>query len=155
MRASFTTAEMLRMQVSKRRAERIYAAFQRSAERITQRRNSMIKNSVMAATLATSLSICMAAQSAKNNPPAKQAPAKTQTITGYVSDANCGRNVSSDCNKQCISQGAAPVLVVDGSRDVLKTKNGDELKKYPGAHVQVAGVRSGDELAVQKVTPLK
>src|SRR5262245_61038539 len=107
-----------------RRAERILLRFNAAAERITQRRNSMIKNSVMAATLATSLSICMAAQSAKNNPQAKQSPAKTQTITGYVSDSNCGRNVNSDCNKQCLSQGAAPVLVVDGSRDVLKTKNG-------------------------------
>jgi len=114
-----------------------------------------MKKSVMVATLATTLSICMAAQPAKNNPQAKQVPAKTQTVTGYVSDANCGRNVSSDCNKQCFARGAAPVLVVDGTRDVLKTKNGDELKKYPGAHVQVSGVRSGDELTVQKVTPLK
>lgn len=115
----------------------------------------MMKKSVIVATLTTTLSICLAAQSAKNDAQVKQPPAKTQTITGYVSDANCGRNVSADCNQKCLARGAAPVLVVDGSGDVLKTKNGDELKKYPGGHVQVAGVRSGDELTVQKVTPLK
>lgn len=114
-----------------------------------------MKKSVMVATLVTTLSICVAAQSAKNNAEAKQPPAKTQTITGTVSDANCGRNVSADCNQKCFGAGAAPVLVVDGSGDVLKTKNGDALKKYPGGHVQVAGVRSGDELTVEKVTPLK
>jgi hypothetical protein len=114
-----------------------------------------MKKSVIVATLATALSICVAAQSAKNNAPAKQPSAKTQTITGYVSDANCGRNVSADCNQRCFARGTAPVLVVDGSGDVLTTKNGDALKKYPGGHVQVAGVRSGDELTVEKVSPLK
>lgn len=85
----------------------------------------------------------------------KKAPAKAEKFTGRVSDAKCGNSVDAECNKKCFGQGEAPVLVLDGSGAVLNVKNGDDLKKYPGAHVTVTGTKSGDVITVSKVAALK
>lgn len=96
----------------------------------------------------------LVAQNKPQGAPAAAKSAKPQTFTGRVSDAKCGVNVDADCNQRCFQSGQAPVLVLDGSNEVLSTVKGDELKKYPGGHVQVAGTRAGDVLTVSKVKPL-
>lgn len=110
---------------------------------------ALLLRSAAFAALAASL---LAAQ-AKPKPAAAKS-AKPETFTGRVSDAKCGVNVDADCNKRCFDNGQEPVLVLDGSDEVLSTVKGDELKKYPGSHVQVAGTRAGDVLTVSQVKPL-
>ena len=85
----------------------------------------------------------------------KQAPTRSAEFTGYVSDRRCGKKVDAECNRQCFEQGAAPVLVLDESHEVLSVSNADELKKYLGAYVRVTAKRSGDELTIEKVEPIK
>ncbi len=81
--------------------------------------------------------------------------ADPQTYTGFVSDSRCGRNVDVECNKKCFNEGTPAVLVLDAGGDILSVKDDSELKKYPGSHVSVTGVRSGSVLEIKSVTPLK
>jgi retinol-binding protein 3 len=76
------------------------------------------------------------------------------TWKGYVSDQKCGRNVDAACNKKCLDEGVPPVLVVDGSGELLAVANPASLKPYPGAHVEITGKLSGGKLEVEKVSVL-
>jgi hypothetical protein len=71
--------------------------------------------------------------------------------TGWVSDAKCGRKIDPDCNRRCLASGEAPVLVVDGSGDILAVANPEALRNYPGSHVIVSGTLSGSVLTVRSV----
>jgi ribonuclease HII len=70
------------------------------------------------------------------------------TLTGYVTDLRCKRNVDADCNRKCLKAGEEPALLVDGSGDLLRLKNVEEAKKYAGAHVEVKGTREIDVISV-------
>src|SRR5258706_1173129 len=112
-----------------------------------------MKKASLAVTAAILFGLAGVAQQAK--PKTAEKAAKPEKFIGRVSDAKCGNNVDAACNKQCFDQEEAPVLVLDDSGQVLTTKKADELKKYPGAHVQVTGTKDGDVLTVGKITPVK
>jgi len=61
------------------------------------------------------------------------------TYTGYISDHRCGTNIDAACNKQCFDQGETPVLVLDGSGDLVDLANADTMTSLPGAHVEIRG----------------
>ncbi len=71
---------------------------------------------------------------------------------GIVSDRKCGQNIDSDCNKKCFAAGEPPVLVVDGTGNVLSISNPSKLVQYPGEHLSVTGTLSGKVLTVASVT---
>jgi uncharacterized protein len=81
--------------------------------------------------------------------------AAAQTLRGRVSDQRCGGNVDAACNKKCIAAGIPPVLVVDGSGQVLAVKNQESLKAFAGEHVEVTGKLESGGLAVESVKSLE
>lgn len=82
-----------------------------------------------------------------------QSPAP-HSWTGRVSDRQCGRNINADCNRKCLQNGIPPVLVVDGTGDILSLTNPEALKPYPGEHVEVTGSLAGTLLSVESVKVL-
>ncbi len=84
----------------------------------------------------------------------------SQTIRGFVSDADCGsshRSPGEDvsrCVKSCIKHGSAAVLVSKGKVYELR---GDTaaVTQYAGQNVTVKGTVSGDVVTVASVTPAK
>jgi hypothetical protein len=80
--------------------------------------------------------------------------ARTEKFTGYVTDLKCKRSVDKDCNRQCLSAGEQPALLLDGSKEVLRLKNAESVKKYPAARVEIWGTRSDDVITVAAVRAL-
>jgi pimeloyl-ACP methyl ester carboxylesterase len=70
---------------------------------------------------------------------------------GRVSDTQCGRNVNAECNRKCINRGVLPVLVLDGTDEVLPIANPDAMKSYAGEHVEITGTLIGNALQVSAV----
>lgn len=68
------------------------------------------------------------------------------TYTGYISDKSCGPNVDAACNKMCFDRGLPPVLVVDGTGDILEFDDPAPFKAHPAAHVEVQGTVAGKVL---------
>jgi hypothetical protein len=62
---------------------------------------------------------------------------------GRVSDTQCGRAVNAECNKKCINSGIPPVLVLDGTDEVLPIANSETVKRYAGEHVEITGTLAG------------
>ncbi|HYX69321.1 MAG TPA: hypothetical protein VE825_09325, partial [Terriglobales bacterium] len=81
---------------------------------------------------------------------AGQSPA-SGSWSGWVSDRKCGTNIDPDCNRRCLASGEAPVLVVDGSGDVLSIANPEALRSHGGTHVTVTGTLAGKTLTVRSV----
>ena len=72
--------------------------------------------------------------------------------SGWVSDRKCGTNIDPDCNRRCLASGEAPVLVVDGTGDVLSIANPEALRSYGGSHVTVTGTLDGKALTARSVS---
>jgi dienelactone hydrolase len=70
---------------------------------------------------------------------------------GRVSDTQCGRAVNAECNKKCINSGIPPVLVLDGTDEVLPIANSETVKRYAGEHVEITGTLAGNVLNVGAV----
>lgn len=83
--------------------------------------------------------------------------AKTETITGIVSDAKCGAaNHDADCVKKCAEAGETLVIVNDKDKSVMSVKNPDMLKGHEGHHVKVkAEVNPDNSLHIMNVAMLK
>lgn len=90
------------------------------------------------------------ARQAHKNKPSNNA--QSTAFAGYVTDVKCRRNIDAVCNKQCFLDGAQPALLLDGTGDLLRLNNAEEVKKYPGVHVEIKGVRENDMLTVSAVT---
>ncbi len=85
----------------------------------------------------------------KSTTKSKKSAAKTQTLTGVVTDEKCAKDPQkakdSACAKMCIQGGSAMVLVSDKDQSVWTVKNPDALKGHEGHHVSVrANVNSAD-----------
>src|SRR5882724_1164637 len=48
---------------------------------------------------------------------------------GRVSDTRCGRTVNTECNRKCINDGIPPVLVLDGTDEVVPIANPETVKR--------------------------
>jgi len=78
-----------------------------------------------------------------------------KTYKGYISDTQCGANVDAACNRRCFEQGRPPVLVVDGSGDLIDIANADKVTSLPGAHVEIRGKMDANKLTVLDVKELQ
>ena len=81
--------------------------------------------------------------------------AADRTFIGYISDKSCGLNIDKDCNKKCFDMGRAPVLVLDGSGEILDVDNPRLFKAHPGEHVRVVGSRNGTNLHAVSLRVIK
>ena len=79
----------------------------------------------------------------------------SDTVTGYVSDSQCGAKGASakhaDCMNKCLAKGAKAVIVTDKDQKVLTVDNPDVLKGHEGHHVSVSGTVSGDSVHIDSV----
>ena len=79
--------------------------------------------------------------------------AAAKTITGTVSDSHCGAKHGTPgdgtCVKNCVSGGAAYVLVSNGK--VYKLDAQDKFKGLDGKSVTVTGKVKGDSIKVASV----
>src|SRR5437870_11452015 len=84
---------------------------------------------------------------------AAQKSVAPSTYKGFISDKKCGKNIDPKCNKQCFEEGEAPVLVVDGTGEVLDIVNGATVTSLPGAHVDIKAAKNakGNTLTVLNV----
>jgi hypothetical protein len=90
---------------------------------------------------------------------AQSSPSKTESISGWITDAKCatkgGDLSNADCAKKCAEKGEKLVLVTDKSHKILAVDNQDALKGHEGHYVSVTGTVSGDTIHVDKVAMLK
>ena len=79
--------------------------------------------------------------------------AGSQTITGVVSDSQCGAKHSTagsaDCVEHCVSSGASYILVADGK--VYQLDAQAKFKGLGGKEVTVTGKLKGDTIQVKSV----
>jgi hypothetical protein len=82
--------------------------------------------------------------------------AADQTVTGVVSDSQCGAkhgmaNMSDrECTQMCTSRGAQYVLVV-GDKIYKLTNRDSDLKTHAGHTVNLTGDVKGDTIRVSKI----
>ena len=85
--------------------------------------------------------------------------AKTEKVSGWVSDAKCAaKGASADhaaCAKKCEEAGEKLVVVSDKDKSVIPVANQDALKGHEGHHVRVTGTMENGEMTVSKVDMLK
>jgi hypothetical protein len=83
---------------------------------------------------------------------------KTETVNGWVTDAQCGVKGANagaeDCTKKCLAKGAKMVVVTDTDQKVLTVDNPDALKGHEGHHVAVTGTVSGESIHVDSAKML-
>lgn len=80
----------------------------------------------------------------------------TQTLTGTVSDAMCGKKhmmqgvTAAQCTRECVKSGSDYALVVG---DKVYTLKGDKavFDKFAGANVIVKGKTSGSVVTVESI----
>jgi len=75
-------------------------------------------------------------------------------FTGYVTDLKCKRSIDKQCNRECFGRGEQPAILLDGSYEVVRLKNAEEVKNYPGTHVEINGTRFEDVIVVSAVKAL-
>jgi hypothetical protein len=88
---------------------------------------------------------------------------KTQSFTGKVSDAMCGKahmmsGSDADCTRACVGKGSKYALVVDDKVYTLDTSDKAALgmlDKLAGSNVTVTGTLSGDTIQVASVSARK
>ncbi len=90
---------------------------------------------------------------------AKDKPAGSKTMKGWISDSKCGANGAKagheDCAKKCVQMGEKLVFVPDGKDSkVLQIDNQDAVTAHAGHHVDVKGTVNNDTLHVDSVTML-
>jgi hypothetical protein len=81
---------------------------------------------------------------------------KEATMTGWISDANCGaKNANAEgagCAKSCIKGGSAAVLVV-GEKVYTIKGDGKKYMDHAGKEVKVTGTVDGDTIAIKSIEP--
>jgi hypothetical protein len=86
----------------------------------------------------------------------KDAPkAKTEKISGWISDAKCGAKVDAACAKKCADAGEKLVVVSDKDKTIYQVENQDAVKEHAGHHVRVTATNDNGTLHVEKVDMLK
>lgn len=93
--------------------------------------------------------------------PLTQAAGTTKTLTGVVTDAECGKSHNmmkgmkdADCTRMCVKAGSAYGLIVGDTVYALKGHS-TELNKYAGEKVTVRGSMKGKAFEVESVAPAK
>jgi hypothetical protein len=93
--------------------------------------------------------------------PLAQADNATKTLTGVVTDAECGKTHNmmkgmsdADCTRMCVKAGSAYALIVGDSVYTLRGHSA-ELNKYAGEKVTVRGSMKGKDFVIETVKPAK
>lgn len=86
--------------------------------------------------------------------------AADSTLTGYISDSECGVKGASDkhadCAAKCVKDhGAKYVFVNDADKKVYAIDAQDKVAAHAGHHVTVTGTVAGDALKVNTVSMAK
>ncbi|HEX5433099.1 MAG TPA: hypothetical protein VFY05_02585 [Candidatus Angelobacter sp.] len=89
----------------------------------------------------------------------KAPKAKTEKVSGWVSDSKCAaKGANADhvaCTKKCEDAGEKLVVVSDKDHSIIQVANQDALKGHEGHHVRVSGTMENGALNVSKVDMLK
>jgi hypothetical protein len=78
-------------------------------------------------------------------------------ITGYVSDAHCGKAHNSPsekntaCINKCLGSGSDPVLVSNGKVMKFDADSKDKAKQLAGENVKIDGTMNGDTISVHSI----
>jgi hypothetical protein len=90
-----------------------------------------------------------------------RADSAKKTLTGIVTDAECGKThgmmkgmSDADCTRMCVKNGSAYALVV-GDKVIELRGDSSELYKYAAQKVTVRGTMHGKDLLVESVKPAK
>lgn len=93
--------------------------------------------------------------------PVMQAGGATKTLTGVVTDAECGKTHNmmkgmsdAGCTRMCVKAGSAYALIVGENVYTLRGHS-TELDKYAGEKVTVRGSMKGKDFVVESVAPAK
>lgn len=85
----------------------------------------------------------------------------TRTLTGIVTDAECGMSHNmmkgmsdADCTRMCVKAGSAYGLIVGDNVYKLRGHSA-ELNKHAGEKVTVRGAKQGKDFVVESVAPAK
>jgi len=77
---------------------------------------------------------------------------KSETVSGWVTDANCGvkgaHAGAEECPKKCPEKGEKLVVVTDTAEKALTVDNPDALKDHVGHRAAVTGTISGESIHV-------
>ena len=80
-----------------------------------------------------------------------------ETMTGYVSDVNCGAKHSTvsaantKCLEACMKKGADPVLVSDGKVMKFDADSKEKAKAFAGQDVTIDGSMDGDMIKIASI----
>jgi hypothetical protein len=82
------------------------------------------------------------------------------TMTGYISDSQCGAKGAdpkhADCAAKCVKEhGAKYVFVNDADKKVYTVDAQDKVAAHAGHHVTVTGTVAGDALKLDTVSMAK
>jgi hypothetical protein len=82
---------------------------------------------------------------------------KAQSMTGYISDEQCGAKGlgMADCVKKCEAEGKKLVFVSDKDHSVLNITNQDLIKGHEGEHVSIVAKDVQGSLQVSKIVASK
>jgi hypothetical protein len=118
---------------------------------LTSSPNKMTKTLMMFAVLLASLLFAVTALAGG-----------TQTFTGEVGDAMCGREhmdgTPAECTRTCVQHGSKYALIVDKKIYALETSDKaalTTLNQQAGKRVTVTGALKGDEIEVSSVAAAK
>lgn len=86
--------------------------------------------------------------------------AADSTLTGYISDSNCGVKGANEKHAQCAikcvkEKGAKYVFVNDADHKVYAVDAQDKLAAHAGHHVTVKGTVDGDNLKLTSIDMAK
>ena len=82
--------------------------------------------------------------------------AADSSMTGWISDSNCGAKganaKAADCTTQCVKQkGAKYVFVNDADKKVYAIDDQDKVAAHAGHHVTVKGAVAGDSIKLSSI----
>jgi hypothetical protein len=90
-----------------------------------------------------------------------RADGETRTLTGVVTDAECGKThgmmkgmSDADCTRMCVKGGSAYALIV-GDKVIELRGHSEDLYKYAAQKVTIHGTMHGKDLLVESVKPAK
>jgi len=84
--------------------------------------------------------------------------AKTSTLKGWVSDAECAAHGDKKCsNKQHVANGSKLVIVTDGDNKIWTVTNPSTVADHQGHYIQVKATTDPEKstITVQEVKMLK
>ena len=83
--------------------------------------------------------------------------ASAEEMTGYISDAHCGKAHNSPsekntaCINKCLGSGSDPVLVSNGQVMKFDADSKEKAKALAGENVKIDGTMAGDTIKINSI----